>query len=233
MRSYLLSLRRAEKHLSAADPKIARVIADTGRCALVPFWDRSPYESLVRAVAYQQLHANAAKAILGRMEAHFPGGEFPEPKRLANVKADAMRGFGFSAAKTTCILGIAAAAARGLVPTREAAEAMTDDELIDRLSELRGIGRWTVEMLLIFTLGRLDVMPVDDYGVKVGLQSLHGLTTLPKKGDFSQLTDHWRPYRSIGAWYLWREADRLKTVSKLKNTQPKETQPRPPRKRAN
>jgi DNA-3-methyladenine glycosylase II len=215
MRSYKLALRRAEKHLSSVDKRLAKVIASHGKCKLSPYWERSPYESLVRAVAYQQLHGRAAQAILGRLVAKYSPHPFPPPDRLAAASIEELRPLGFSAAKATTIQGIAAATAGGQVPTREAAERLTDDELIDQLTELRGIGRWTVEMLLIFTLGRLDVMPIDDYGVKAGLKALHRLEEFPKRADFARLTDHWQPYRSIGAWYLWRVADGLK-VSKAK-----------------
>jgi DNA-3-methyladenine glycosylase II len=175
----------------------------------VPYWERSPYESLVRAVAYQQLHARAAVAILGRLTAKFAPSAFPTPEELAAAKVDELRAFGFSAAKVATIQGIARATLAGDVPTRQQAELLSNEDLIERLTTLRGIGQWTVEMLLIFTLGRLDVMPIDDYGVKSGLQSLYKLEDWPKRQHFA-VTDAWQPYRSIGAWYLWRVADGLK-----------------------
>jgi DNA-3-methyladenine glycosylase II len=217
MRSFTLALRKAEKHLSAECPKMAKVIAAHGKCELVPYWDRSPYESLVRAVAYQQLHANAAKAILGRLIARFPDKPFPAPTDIVALSVEEMRPFGFSQSKATTIRGVAAGVLSGVVPTREAAEKLTDLELIEQLSSLRGIGRWTVEMLLIFTLGRLDVMPIDDYGVRVGLASLYRIRDKVTKHHFSRRTDRFAPYRSIGAWYLWREADRLKAAAKKAN----------------
>jgi DNA-3-methyladenine glycosylase II len=210
MRAYKLAQRRAEKHLSEIDRRMTKVIAAHGKCALVPYWDRSPYESLVRAVAYQQLHGRAAAAILGRLVEKFAPREFPSPEDLASADPADLRPLGFSAAKVATIQGVARGALDGVVPTREQAVALSDQELIDRLTQLRGIGQWTVEMLLIFTLGRLDVMPVDDYGVKAGLQALHKLEVFPKKQDFARLTEKWQPYRSIGAWYLWRVADGLK-----------------------
>ncbi len=216
MRSYLLAQRRAEKHLTASDRSLAKVIAAQGKCSLIPAWDRSPYESLVRAVAHQQLHARAAEAILGRVIAKYAPDSFPLPEQLVAAKIEDLRSLGLSAAKVTAIQGIAAATLAGQVPTRTDAEQMSDTELIAQLIALRGIGRWTVEMLLIFTLGRLDVMPIDDFGVKVGLQSLYKLETLPKRQEFARLTDGWHPYRSIGAWYLWRVADSLKVVKAAK-----------------
>jgi DNA-3-methyladenine glycosylase II len=180
----------------------------------MPYWERSPYESLVRAVAYQQLHARAAQAILGRLIDRFAPSDFPAPQQLATAKVDELRAMGFSASKVSTIQGIAAAALTGDVPPRDDAERLTDAELIARLTQLRGIGRWTVEMLLIFTLGRLDVMPVDDFGVKAGLQAVYKLDSFPGKDDFLRLTARWQPYRSIGAWYLWRVADSLKKTGR-------------------
>jgi DNA-3-methyladenine glycosylase II len=191
---------------------MTKVIATHGKCALVPYWERSPYESLVRAVAYQQLHGRAAAAILGRLMAKFTPHPFPSAEDLAAADPQGLRTLGFSAAKVTTIQGIARGSLDGIVPTRKEATELSDQELIERLTQLRGIGQWTVEMLLIFTLGRLDVMPVDDYGVKAGLQALHELESFPKKQDFARLTEKWQPYRSIGAWYLWRVADGLKVI---------------------
>jgi DNA-3-methyladenine glycosylase II len=210
MRAYKLAQRRAEKHLSQTDRRMTKVIAAHGKCALVPYWERSPYESLVRAVAYQQLHGRAAAAILGRLVAKFAPHTFPSADDLSTADPQELRALGFSAAKVTTIQGIARGALDGMVPTREEATKLSDQELVDRLTQLRGIGQWTVEMLLIFTLGRLDVMPIDDYGIKSGLQALHRLDAFPKKQDFARLTEKWQPYRSIGAWYLWRVADALK-----------------------
>lgn len=217
MRAYKLAQRRAEKHLGEIDRRMTKVIATHGRCALAPYWERSPYESLVRAVAYQQLHGRAAAAILGRLVDKFSPHPFPSPEDLATADPQQLRALGFSLAKVTTIQGIARGALDGVVPSREEAVERSDEELIERLTQLRGIGRWTVEMLLIFTLGRLDVMPVDDYGVKAGLQALHKLKEFPKRHDFARLTEKWQPYRSIGAWYLWRVADGLK-VTKSKAT---------------
>ncbi len=203
-------LRLAEKHLRAACPKMSDWIRDQGRCDLQPVWDREPFESLVRAVAHQQLHAKAAESILGRMLARFPNQPFPTALQLSRMRVPSYRQCGFSLAKTEAIRGIAKAIAAGKVPDRVNANAMTDEELIEALTELRGIGKWTVEMLLIFTMGRLDVMPVDDFGVRAGLMHLYELPEMPKKTEFAKWTDAWQPYRSIGAWYLWRLADARK-----------------------
>ncbi len=209
-KSFNKKLRAAEKHLSSACPKLSDWIAEVGRCELEPVWDREPFESLVRAVAHQQLHGKAAESILRRMTARFPNQDFPTPLQLSRMRAPSFRKCGFSAAKTTAIQGIAKGALQGDVPSREAANDMSDESLVEKLTELRGIGKWTVEMLLIFTMGRLDVMPVDDFGVRAGLKHLYDLTDMPKKAEFAAWTDSWQPYRSVGAWYLWRLADARK-----------------------
>ncbi len=203
-------LRLAEKHLSSTSPKMREWIVKVGRCDLIPVWDREPFESLVRAVAHQQLHGKAAESILGRMIARFPNQAFPTPLQLSRMRVPSYRKCGFSLAKTEAIRGIAKGSSAGIVPSREIANRLTDEALVEALTELRGIGKWSVEMLLIFTLGRLDVMPVDDFGVRAGLQHLMGLPEMPKKAEFAKWTDSWQPYRSVGAWYLWRLADARK-----------------------
>ena len=214
-KSFVRKLRRAERHSIGCDARLAAWIAECGRCELEIAWERSLYEALVRAIAHQQLHGRAAACILGRLVEAYSRGDrpFPTPRQLARAEPDKLRSFGFSSAKVIAIQGIAAAAGRGEVPTREQAAELSDRELIEHLLPLRGVGRWTVEMLLIFTLGRLDVMPVDDFGIRSGLQHLVDLAEPPQKGDFSKLTDHWAPYRSVAAWYLWRLADSRKANS--------------------
>ncbi|MCA9157697.1 MAG: DNA-3-methyladenine glycosylase 2 family protein [Planctomycetales bacterium] len=211
-KSFARKLRKAERHLIGCDARLTAWITKSGRCELEVAWDRSLYEALVRAIAHQQLHGRAAASILGRLVDAYSQRDrpFPTPRQLARAEPDKLRSFGFSSAKVIAIQGIAAAAERGEVPTRVQAAELSDEELIEHLLPLRGVGRWTVEMLLIFTLGRLDVMPTDDFGIRSGLQHLAGLTDSPRKGDFSKLTDHWAPYRSVAAWYLWRLADSRK-----------------------
>ncbi len=203
-------LRLAEKHLSSTSPKLREWIAKVGHCDLSPVWDREPFESLVRAVAHQQLHGKAAESILGRMTARFPNQAFPRPQQLSRMRVPSYRKCGFSLAKTEAIRGIAKGSNAGIVPSRETANSMTDEALFEALTDLRGIGKWSVEMLLIFTMGRLDVMPVDDFGVRAGLKHLAGLPEMPNKSEFAKWTDSWQPYRSVGAWYLWRLADARK-----------------------
>jgi len=203
-------VKKALLHLSDVSPHLRTWIAAAGACELEIAWERDLYESLVRAIAHQQLHGRAAATILGRLQAGFPGGVFPTPRQLAKASTEKLRAMGFSNAKTIAIQGVARAAESGHIPSRIDAESWSDEKLIEHLSELKGVGPWTVEMLLIFTLGRLDVMPVDDFGVRAGLKLLLDLKDVPKKADFEKHTATWRPYRSIAAWYLWRRADAAK-----------------------
>ncbi len=202
----------ARRHISAADPVMAALCARIGACRLVVRRQMEPYESLVRAIAHQQLHGRAAELILGRFLALYPGEAFPAPELVLATEEAVLRGCGFSGGKIAAIRDIAAHAARGVVPTRRAATRLPDDALIERLTPIRGVGRWTVEMLLIFTLGRPDVLPVDDFGVREGYRRLHELPEQPRPRALAQLGEAWAPYRSTAAWYLWRAADEGKAI---------------------
>ncbi len=197
----------ASRHLAAADPDFAALIGRVGRCRLTPDRTRSPYEALVRAVAHQQVHGRAAEAILGRLIGSAAEGGFPTPREILDMAPDAVRGCGFSASKAASIRDIAGAAARGAVPTRQGAARLPDAHLIERLVTLRGVGRWTVEMLLIFSLGRPDVLPVDDFAVREGYRRLKGLAVPPTAKVLSVLGLRWAPFRSTAAWYLWRASE--------------------------
>ncbi|MGV3663836.1 MAG: DNA-3-methyladenine glycosylase family protein [Prosthecobacter sp.] len=183
-----------------------RLIKAHGPCELVP-QKRTPYEALISAVAHQQLHANAAEAILRRFKALFGRTRFPTPQQVMDADDAALRGCGFSTSKMLAIRDIAAKTLSGQIPTRAAAMKLDDEELIARLVEVRGVGRWTVEMLLIFTLGRMDVFPSDDYGVRNGWRLANKLDEMPKPKEFRELAAKWQPHRTLAAWYLWRAAD--------------------------
>ena len=196
--------RAAAAQLAAVDADWARLVAAVGPCRLQPEPAREPYETLVRAVAYQQLHARAAEAILARLLALYPQAAFPAPAALLATEVERLRACGLSARKVDTLQGIARAALDGRVPSRAAAAALDDAALIARLTELRGIGRWTVEMLLIFGLGRLDVLPAADFGVRNGYRRLKGLERLPTPRQLAEAGQAWQPWRSVAAWYLWR-----------------------------
>jgi DNA-3-methyladenine glycosylase II len=196
--------RAASQHLASLDPDWSRHIAAVGPCLHQATPGREPYEALVRAIAYQQLHARAAEAILGRLLALFPEAAFPTPAQLLAVSPETMRACGFSGSKLATIHGIAQGRLEGLVPTREAALEMPDEALIERLVALRGVGRWTVEMLLIYCLERSDILPVDDFAVREGYRRLKGLDKAPTPAQMRALAGGWQPYRTVAAWYLWR-----------------------------
>jgi len=196
----------AVRHLSG-DPAFEGLIARLGPPQLVVERERSPYEALVRAIAHQQLHGRAAQAILGRFVALYPGVPFPAPELVLATADDILRGTGFSQGKIAAIRDICARTLDGTVPSRRAASRLADEALIERLTTIRGVGRWTVEMLLMWTLGRPDVLPVDDFGVREGYRVLHGLEAQPKPRALAELGRAWSPWRSTAAWYLWRAAD--------------------------
>ena len=193
----------ATDYLSALDPDWAKLIACVGPCLHTVKPEREPYDALIRAVAYQQLHGRAAEAILARFLAIYDG-HMPAPEALLATDFDRLRACGFSARKIETIRGIAAGAVSGDVPTRDVADRMPDEALIAQLVALKGIGRWTVEMLLMFTLGRMDILPIDDLGVREGYRRLKSLEVAPVPKALKAIGEAWRPYRTIASWYLWR-----------------------------
>src|SRR5687767_13833526 len=187
-----------------------KLIKQHGECSLVPDTKRTPFVSFVRAVAHQQLHGAAAETILRRFRALFPRNQFPTAAQLADVTDDALRACGFSWAKIASLRDIAAKTLDGTVPTKRVVSKLSDEEIITRLTEVRGVGRWTVEMYLIFTLGRPDVLPVDDFGVRNGFRVAMSLPEMPKPKDLLAFGERWRPQATTAAWYLWRTADASK-----------------------
>lgn len=205
---------QAIQHLTRKCRFMRKLIRTHGPCTFVPEKSRSPFESLVRAVAHQQLNGKAAESILRRFRALFPGGRFPSPAQLAATSDEALRSAGFSRGKILSLRDIAAKAAAGVIPTRGKISRLPDDEIIARLTEVRGVGQWTVEMLLIFTLGREDVLPANDFGIRSGYQAAFGLPELPKPKEILAFGERWRPHRTIASWYLWRAADALRVAKK-------------------
>ncbi len=194
----------AARYLAGLDADWARLVHTVGPCELRTIATREPYEALVRAIAYQQLHARAAEAILGRLIALYPDSAFPRPAELLATDPELQRRCGLSASKLATIRGIAQAALEGRIPDLALARELADEALIQQLVALRGVGRWTVEMMLIFTLERLDVLPVDDYGVREGYRRLKGLEKAPTPRLMRDIGLAWQPHRSVAAWYLWR-----------------------------
>ena len=198
---------RAIRHLKKVDSDLAKVIRRIGPCELKPDKSRTIYASLVRSIVYQQLTGKVAAIIFGRFLDLFPGRKFPEPERVLRMPFERLRGVGLSNQKASYIRNIAQAARDGIVPDSRRANRMSDDELVEQLTSIKGVGCWTVEMLLIFRLGRPDVLPTTDYGVQKGFALAKRLAELPKPKELLAAGERWAPYRTTAAWYLWRTAD--------------------------
>lgn len=168
----------------------------------------NPFESLARNIIYQQLHGNAAAAIHQRVRDLFGKRTRLTPREILNAPEELLRGAGLSRAKTAAIKDLAAKTLDGTVPTLARLSRMADEEIIERLTTVRGIGRWTVEMLLIFRLGRPDVLPVGDFAVRKGFMHVYGLQEQPKPGELLLHGERWRPFRSVASWYLWRASEK-------------------------
>jgi DNA-3-methyladenine glycosylase II len=200
----------AHRHLSKRDPVLRRLICEHGKCDLVPEKRRSPFQSLVQAVAHQQLNGTAANTILTRFKKLFPGRKFPRPEDLAKVTDKQIRACGFSFAKIKSIRDITAKALDGTIPSSRQIVKLSDDEIIARLTEVHGVGRWTVEMLLIFQLGRPDVLPVGDFGVRSGFRVAYKKRDMPEPKALLAFGEKWKPHRTTAAWFLWCAADAAK-----------------------
>ena len=197
----------AVRAVAAADPELARVIAGLGPFALRTNALHSPFSALLEAIVYQQLTGKAAATILDRVCALARPRRFPRPEDIRRLRADRLRAAGLSRAKVLAVKDLAAKTLDGTVPTLARLRRMPDEEILERLTSIRGVGRWTVEMLLIFRLGRPDVLPTTDYGIRKGFQRAFGLARLPTPGEIAARGEAWRPYRTVPSWYLWRAVD--------------------------
>jgi DNA-3-methyladenine glycosylase II len=191
---------------------MAELIARSRRYNITPAVSIRPFDALAESIAYQQLSGKAAATIFGRVRALYPKKKWLDPQQLLATPDETLRAAGLSRAKTAALKDLAAKTIDGTVPSGRALIRMTDDEIITRLTTVRGIGRWTVEMLLLFDLGRPDVWPVDDYGVRKGFAKTFGRRKLPTPKQLMKFGEKWRPYRSVAAWYFWRALD---TAEKL------------------
>jgi DNA-3-methyladenine glycosylase II len=196
-----------EEHLAAAHPRIAELIARSVRYNIIPEKTIRPFDALAEAIAYQQLSGKAAATIWGRVRALYPRRKWLDPRLVLATPDEKLRSAGLSRAKTAALKDLAAKTVDGTVPSARALAGMSDEEIIVRLTMVRGIGRWTVEMLLLFDLGRLDVWPATDYGVRKGFAKAFGRKQLPTPKQLHRLGEKWRPYRSVAAWYFWRALD--------------------------
>jgi DNA-3-methyladenine glycosylase II len=207
---------RRERALAACDPVMARLIAAVGPCQWEPKLQIAPFETLARAIAHQQLNGIAAESIFARFKALYLPATFPEPAALLATPEAALRACGLSFAKIRAMRDLAEKVAAGVVPSTEQLHALESDAIIERITQVRGIGRWTVEMLLIFQLGRPDVLPVDDFGVCNGFRLVYGLKGMPRPRALAEFGARWAPHRSLAAWYLWRAVE-LARDKKLPN----------------
>jgi len=197
----------AVAHLARRDPRLARVIRRAGPCGLVPRRPPGVFAALLQSITCQQLSGRAAATIHGRVLDLFGPARRPSPARLLALPPRALRAAGLSGAKTLAVRDLARHAVAGRLPTVPALAAMTDDEIVDRLTVVRGVGRWTVEMLLIFRLGRPDVLPLADLGIRKGFARLHDTDELPDADTLAAHGERWRPWRSVASWYLWRACE--------------------------
>ncbi len=191
------------RRLRRRDPALGAVIRQVGACGIQRRGD--PYRNLVRSVLFQQIATAAARAIEARFKALF-GGRIPRPERLADATEAELRSAGLSGPKLRAVLAIAEAFAEGRVSNRRLAR-MDDDAVIAAVTQIHGVGVWTAHMLLMFSLLRPDVLPVGDYGVRKGACVVYGLDELPDPATLEELAEPWRPYRSVGTWYLWRATE--------------------------
>ncbi|HEY8052979.1 MAG TPA: hypothetical protein VIE42_09245 [Steroidobacteraceae bacterium] len=221
--------KRILAHLTRADPILGGVIRAAGPLRL-EIGDHEPFQALAHAIAHQQLNGIAANTILRRLVAACGKDDFPTPQAILDASTATVRAAGFSFAKVAALKDLAAKTLATIVPDRRTLAALDNAAIIERLTQVRGVGRWTVEMLLMFQLGRPDVLPVDDFGVRAGFRAAYGLRRLPKPKVLALWGERWKPFRSAAAWYLWRALE-LDRAGKLPPPTERVVLPRLPRKR--
>lgn len=190
--------------LKKADPALAKVIARAPKCDLALEKGFEPFDALLSSICHQQLTGKAAQTILGRVRDRVGGGGWPTPLQMKKVKVETLRACGLSGAKAAAVKDLAEKVLDGTVPDAKGLHRLSDEEVIERLVQVRGVGVWTVHMVLMFRLGRTDVLPTGDYGVRKGFARVYGLKDLPSPKVMEAHAERWRPYRSIASWYLWR-----------------------------
>jgi DNA-3-methyladenine glycosylase II len=203
-RGPVVDRRAALAHLASSDPTLGTLVRRAGPFRLEPPPAQTPFQYLLRCITAQQLSGRAATTIFGRVAAIYRPRRFPAPRAVLATPAERLRAAGLSTAKSSAILDLARHAAAGRIPGRRRLGVMTPEAIHQRLTAVRGIGRWTVEMLLIFYLGHPDVLPVHDLGVRKGFARAFRKRALPEPAALARYGERWRPYRSIASWYLWR-----------------------------
>src|SRR5215472_10964168 len=197
-------MNHAHRHISKSHPRMVELIRQSRRYEITPAVSIRPFDALAESIAYQQLNGKAAATIWKRVRALYPKRKWLDPAQVLATSDEALRAAGLSRSKTAALKDLAAKTVDGTVPSGRALLRMSDEEIIARLTQVRGIGRWTVEMLLLFDLGRPDVWPVDDYGVRKGFAKTFRKRKLPTPKELMKHGEQWRPYRSVAAWYFWR-----------------------------
>jgi DNA-3-methyladenine glycosylase II len=198
---------KAHEHITRTDKRMAHIIAKTGAFRFQLDQCDSVYESLLEAIVYQSISGKAAATIFARVKALGSNGLCPTPAEILAVSVQTLREAGLSGAKAVAMKDLAQKTIDGVVPTLEAAGQLSDEELVERLISVRGIGAWTVEMFLIFRLGRPDVLPIHDYGVQKGFALTYGKKEIPKPRELAAFGERWRPYRTVASWYMWRAVE--------------------------
>ena len=201
-------LAAACSHLSSSDPCLGRLIQESVSFDPKIDHSQSPYESLMEAIAYQSISGKAAATIYTRVKALSGSGKTPTPHEMLQLKKPALRKAGLSGAKIRAMKDLAQKTIDGIVPTHDEALKLSDEELVERLVSVRGIGAWTVEMFLIFRLGRPDVLPIHDLGVQKGWSVAYGKKHKPRPKELLAFGERWRPYRTVASWYMWRACHR-------------------------
>src|SRR5438132_7934037 len=197
-------LAAAMKSLAERDERLKRLIDETPTFQLEIEETRSPYEALLESIAYQSISGKAAATIFARIKALSANGGAPTPEEMLKLTKPVLRKAGLSGAKILAMKNLAQKTIDGIVPTHEEALKLSDEELVERLISVRGIGAWTVEMFLIFRLGRPDVLPIHDLGVKKGWSVAYGKKHMPRPKELLAFGERWRPYRTVASWYMWR-----------------------------
>jgi 3-methyladenine DNA glycosylase/8-oxoguanine DNA glycosylase len=205
---------RALRYLCLSDPALAVFIGSVGPCKLRREESRDVFQSLVRTIVYQQLNGRVAERIHQRLDDQLQSLGGVTPAAVLGADPECLRTAGLSRSKLSALLDLAARTIDGTVPSEAEAHALREQELIHRLTQVHGIGRWSVEMLMIFHLGRADVLPLSDLGVRKGFAAIFRRDSLPSPGELATAGERWRPYRSVATWYLWRAAEVARTSPK-------------------
>ncbi len=229
--NFQMDAQQVMRELSRTDRQLARIIRKVGSFPTKRPKPQHPYEVLLKAIVYQQLNGKAAGTIFGRVKALGANG-FPTPEEIVQLDETQLRGAGLSRQKIAAVKDLAAKTLDGTVPSLKEIRPMSEEEILERLTRVRGIGEWSVQMFLMFQLGRPDVLPIHDYGLRRGFQHIYGLDDVPKPQAVLEHGERWRPYRSIASWYLWRALEQIGKAKPAVSAVKKKSRPTVQRKEA-